>query len=120
MIDIYFEPDYGKLYEKMENGKCEIFEYTCELGTVYHMFIKREIETKVDDTVWYDLITPYGYGGPIIKRCEAGKENALVNEFGHAFAQYCKENNIVSEFIRFHPVIKNSELFKDIYDVIYM
>jgi serine/alanine adding enzyme len=120
MDDIYFETNYGKLYEKVENGKTEVFKFETDFGIVQHMFIKRIIDTQIDDIAWYDIITPYGYGGPIIKRCEAGRENELVNEFGHAFAQYCKENNIVSEFIRFHPVIKNSELFKDIYDVIYM
>lgn len=120
MSDIYFEPNYGKLYEKMENGKCEIFEYASELGTVYHMFIKREIDSRVDGIVWYDLITPYGYGGPIITECKKGCRNDLVKQFESKFAEYCKINRIVSEFIRFHPIVGNAKDFKDIYDIFYL
>ena len=34
--------------------------------------------------------------------------------------QYCEKNNIVSEFVRFHPIINNALDFKKIYDVVYM
>ena len=60
-MDIYFEENYGKLYEKMEGGKQEIFTFSCEYGKVRHQFIKRTINGE-----WFDLITPYGYGGPVI------------------------------------------------------
>ncbi len=64
MIDIYFEPNYGKLYEKIENGNCEVFRYSSAFGNVYHLFIKREIPVRVNNKTYYDLVTPYGYGGP--------------------------------------------------------
>lgn len=120
-MDIYFEEKYGKLYEKIENGKVEIFEYKSELGSIRNMFIKRKIPTKVDNIAYYDLITPYGYGGPIIQDCS--NENSrkdLVREYNVSFKEYCNENNIVSEFIRFHPILENHIDFKDIYDVKYM
>jgi len=120
MIDIYFEPNYGKICEKIENGKCEIFEYTSELGTIYHMFIKREIDIKVDDKAWYDLITPYGYGGPIIKECKKHCQTELIKNFEREFTKYCKKNQIVSEFIRFHPIVGNANDFKNMYDVSYI
>lgn len=120
MVDIYYEPSYGELYEKIENGKCEIFEYKNQYGVVYHMFIKREIETKVDDTVWYDLITPYGYGGPIIKECKKDHRTELIKEFEREFTKYCKKNRVVSEFIRFHPILENANDFKNMYDVSYI
>ena len=66
VIDIYFEPKYGKLYEEMENGTCEVFEHRSSIGIVNHMFIKREIPITIDNTTYYDLVTPYGYGGPLI------------------------------------------------------
>lgn len=120
MIDIYFEPNYGKLYEKMEDGNSTIFEYNSEYGTVYHMFIKRSIKIRGMATGWYDLITPYGYGGPIIVEYSEGHKLDLIEEFQKSFGEYCIENNIVSEFIRFHPIIDNAKDFKDIYDVNYI
>lgn len=120
-MDIYFEEKYGKLYENMENGKVEIFEYNSELGSVRNMFIKRKIPTKVDNRAYYDLVTPYGYGGPIIiDSIDNASTNELVQEYNNSFREYCKLNNIVSEFIRFHPIVGNHNDFKDIYDIKYM
>ena len=115
--DIYFQPQYGKLYETIENGKCEVFEHCSELGTIYHLFIKRQIPIKVYNRVWYDLVTPYGYGGPVVVSCAEGNNSLLVNEYKQAFGRYCQENNIVSEFIRFHPVMNNHINFKEVYDI---
>jgi len=120
MSDIYFKQDYGRLYEKIEDGKCEVFEYRATNGIVRHMFIKREIETKINEQVYYDLVTPYGYGGPLIMDCVEGKQKELVTGFMLAFQKYCNENNIVSEFVRFHPILKNARHFQDCYDVIHI
>jgi len=117
MIDIYFEQNYGKLYEKLENGVCELFKYQSNLGDIHHLFLKREIPIKIDKTIWYDLVTPYGYGGPIIMNCQKNNKSLLIEEFKEIFHEYCKDNNIVSEFIRFHPVIGNAIDFKSIYDI---
>src|SRR5699024_12822376 len=38
-----------------------------------------------------------------------------INKFENEFSAYCLSNNIVSEFVRFHPVINNADSFKDIY-----
>jgi serine/alanine adding enzyme len=91
------------------------------LGTVYHMFIKREIDIKIDDTVWYDLITPYGYGGPVIKECKKTCRAELIKKFERMSLQsIVKKNRIVSEFIRFHPIVGNANDFKDMYHVSYI
>ncbi len=120
-MDIYFEEKYGRLYEKIENGKVDIFEYKNELGSIRTMFIKREIPMKIDNKTYYDLITPYGYGGPIIVDCiDNISRQKLVQEYYKSFKTYCEANDIVSEFIRFHPILENHNDFKDIYNVQYM
>lgn len=111
-VDIYFDPNYGKLYEEAEGGRQEIWEFSCEYGCVRHQFIKRPI----GDGVWFDLITPYGYGGPIITRLNPGCTNdQLVKAFGAAFLAYCQRNKIVSEFVRFHPLFDNGTVFSPVY-----
>lgn len=120
MSDIYFKEEYGKLYEEIENGKCYKFILKKEYGSISHLFIKREIFIKIDGKNYYDIITPYGYGGPLIQEYKEGFKEKLINEFYIEFEKYCKENNIVSEFIRFHPIMKNAEDFKKYYDVIYL
>lgn len=114
--DIYYNEYYGKLYEDTENGKLEKFEVVSEYGKIEHIFIKRKIEIG-DDNNWYDIVTPYGYGGPIITECKSKEK--LLDQFAENFTEYCTNNNIVSEFIRFHPIFENALDFQNIYDVTY-
>lgn len=117
MKDIYFEENYGKIHEDIENGTSEVFRYNDSNGEIHHMFIKRQIPIQIDDNEYYDLVTPYGYGGPVITRCEKGYESELVKNFEKEFQYFCSENNIVSEFIRFHPVFENVKYFENNYEV---
>ena len=114
--DIYFDKEYGKLYEKIENGKFEIFEYEDENGKISNQFIIREIPIKIQDVAYFDIVTPYGYGGPIIEKCLPNKEKKLVEAYIREFGKYCINNKIVSEFVRFHPIIENAIDFKDVYN----
>lgn len=119
--DIYFLPEYGRLYEKIEDGKVETFKYESDLGLITNMFIKRKIPTEIEGKTYYDIITPYGYGGPIIVDCiDNGSRQELIQEYYKSFKVYCEANDIVSEFIRFHPILGNHKDFKEIYNVQYM
>lgn len=114
--DIYFQDKYGKLYEKYDHGENSIFLLESEFGTVKHMFIKRVIPgVTIDNLPCFDIRTPYGYGGPII--VETTDRVQLIRLFEKKFGEYCENNNIVSEFIRFHPIQKNAIDFSSIYNI---
>lgn len=116
MEDIYFEPDYGKLYENMENGERVFYEHSNEYGTITNLFIKRKIPIDLKDGITYfDITTPYGYGGPIINNVVNNNKKKLIDSYITSFNKYCKENNIITEFIRFHPVINNASDFEKSY-----
>lgn len=117
-IDLYFDENYGKLYEKIENGTVNIFEYEDENGKVTNQFLIREIPEKIDEKIYYDLVTPYGYGGPIIHY--SNNKEKLLESYEKVFTKYCEENNFVSEFVRFHPIVKNHEDFLKMYNAEYM
>ncbi|WP_158541042.1 GNAT family N-acetyltransferase [Sporosarcina sp. BI001-red] len=51
----------------------------------------------------YDIITPYGYGGPLIT---GGAE--VLKAFRKEFQLYCEQENIISEVITFHPILENA------------
>src|SRR5699024_6528817 len=76
--------------------------------------------TFESDEQFYDITTPYGYGGPIIQEVVEGRSRELVKEYEENFKQYCLKNNIVSEFIRFHPVFENEKFFDDVYEIEYL
>lgn len=116
--DIYFSYSYAKLNETIENGTAKIFEINNENGYLTHTFIQREIPYTIDGIKYYDLITPYGYGGPIIH--EANNKLALINDFKNDFSLFCQENNIISEFVRFHPLYQNNIDFQSVYNSTYL
>jgi Acetyltransferase (GNAT) domain len=47
-----------------------------------------------------DVITPYGYGGP-------ASEDAPLEAFWSAYEGWCAEREVVSTFVRFHPLYAN-------------
>lgn len=98
--DVFFATEYGKLYEPIDGGACETFEFSCDSGRVRHMFIKRPVPWLVDGRQYYDIRTPYGYGGPVAE--DASDVAALAGAYNAAFAEYCHDNGIVSAFVRYH------------------
>lgn len=112
VADVYFDGRYGALYEEKEQASLELFTYCSDYGEIQYRYLKRSVPYLISGEQYYDIITPYGYGGPnIVAAIDAEK---LIVEFQKAFAQHCKEQKIVSEFIRFH-LLKNKEVVNRFY-----
>lgn len=117
LSDIFFLPEWGKAYAKQEKGINEVFEFSTDYGHVYYQFVVRPIPIDVGDITYYDTITPFGPGGPVIISCAVGKRKELSAAFDAAFQNYCIDNNIVSEYVRFNTWVKNAEDFEDVYSI---
>lgn len=113
-LDIYFNSDYGELCKYIEFGECVCFECKTNNGIIRNMFIKRPVPWLVNGIQYYDIVTPYGYGGPLV--CEADNIDALIKDYDNQFKQFCDDNLIVCEFIRYHPILRNWEPFNSVYD----
>lgn len=114
--DIYFTPEYGRLYERHEGGTFETYSYKTVLGEVYFQYIRRPLDSFEGYAHYSDIITPYGYGGPIFIDTEEKEKPELAAAFGRAFHAYCMEQKIVSAFIRFHPILDNARDFRAVFD----
>ena len=106
-IDIYFYPEYAYLFELHGDGKAHCFVYYHSADNlVIYPFLKRRInELPIAGDFpreIFDIITPYGYGGYI-----RSSDNVDMIQFHNQFLDYCRTNNIVSEFVRFHPLFNN-------------
>ena len=98
MIDIYYLKEYGKIWADYEKADFELFEYKKGSYSIIYPILKRKIDNK-----WCDITSPYGYSGPFAN----SQDKKFYLEFRRDFNLYCQKNNIVSEFIRFHPLLKN-------------
>lgn len=115
-MDIYFTPEWGIVNTYIEEGKPEVYECRNDFGCIRNQFVLRKIPLKIDGVQYYDITTPYGYGGPYIESCVPGKQEELLAGYERDFGTYCRENRIVSEFVRFHPFAGNVRVFKKVYN----
>lgn len=117
MKDLYFARTYGQLYESIKGGKCEVYDFHHSAGTIRHIFLKREIPITENGKVFFDIVTPFAYGGPIILGYEKKRKKELIKAFQKAFKNYCDSNNIICEIIHFHPGLSNADDFIGLYDM---
>ena len=106
--DIYFTPEYYRLYENNGNGKAYCFVYKEGENYCLNPFLKTELSPirKSITKVYYEVRGVYGYNG-IITNSEDPK---FISNFHIAFNKFCIDSNIVTSFSRFHPLIKNESL----------
>jgi len=110
-LDIYFSPYYFKIWEDYGDGKTQAFLYESSIGKVLYPYLIREINFGKTKVKYFDISTPYGYGGPVLLGCTKNDIPLLVKEFRNEFNEYAYQKGIISEFIRFHPIYRNYKYF---------
>lgn len=118
VCDIFFTPEYCKIYEANGEGEAKCFVYEEEGRIVCYPFLYRKInelplvrQSGLEEE-YFDIITPYGYGGPLTNVTDLAGNGSFFRRFEQAFDSFCKESRIVSEFVRFHPLIRNHEFYQ--------
>lgn len=115
--DTYWLNGYVKAFYIHGDGQPLLFYYKDQNTRGINVVMKRDIAKdvhfigKIPKEKFFDFATPYGYGGWLI---EGSKTEALFL----AYVKWCQENGIISEFVRFHPMIKNHMSCEDCYEVI--
>jgi hypothetical protein len=104
--DIYFTEEYVKLYES-DTDKAECFVYNEKEHKFLFPYLKRRIVSLTSE--YYDFETPYGYGGPLANT----SSEAFLKNATKAFIEKMKELNIVSGFVRYHPLLNNYKFILD-------
>lgn len=115
--DVYWLSGYVKAFYIHGDGEPLLFYYNDGTTRGINVVMKRDIakdehfKDKIEAGQYFDFATPYGYGGWIIE----GQE---VNKLFEAYSIWLKENRIISEFVRFHPILQNHERCNNFYKVI--
>lgn len=115
--DIYWLNGYVKAFQIHGDGEPLLLYYEKDRTRGINVVLIRDIaddeyfKDKIPNGQYFDFATPYGYGGWIIE----GDETAgLFN----CYESWLKQRGIISEFVRFHPMIKNHVGCKSFYEVI--
>jgi hypothetical protein len=99
--DVSYLNGYAKAFQIHGDGEPFLFYYNDGRTRAINVVMKRDIaksknfKDKLPLNTWYDLSTPYGYGGFWIE----GEGYEKVNI---AYDLFCKENGFISEFVRFN------------------
>lgn len=116
--DVYFTPSYYSLYEAYGDGEACCFVFESDSKLALYPFLKNSITTLGYelDKEYYDIQGAYGYNGVLAST----SDSSFIAAFWEAFDAWCRENDVIAEFMRFHPVMKNhllgEEHFKLIHD----
>ncbi|MCH8903439.1 MAG: GNAT family N-acetyltransferase [Bacteroidetes bacterium] len=110
--DIYFTPEYYKVQLRKGEGDPFCFVYEEEGKLALYSFLKNSIN-KLDlldlDGEYFDIQSAYGFHGVITNTYDPD----FIKNFYKAFQEFSAEENIVAEFVRFHPLLNNAEFSKD-------
>ena len=115
--DVYWLSGYVKAFKIHGDGEPLLFYYEGDSTRGINVVMKRDVakderfEGKIPEGIYFDFATPYGYGGWIV---EGEKTEELFREY----EIWAQKNGIISEFVRFHPMVKNHTKSKNFYEVI--
>lgn len=121
--DVYYLSGYSKAFHLHGDGEPLLVFYQDDAVKAMQVVMKRDIaqsalfSDKIPRGVFFDTVTPYGYGGFLVE----GEYNATsLHGINEEYSAYCKGNCIISEFIRFHPLLRNHGLMHRMYCILPM
>ena len=106
--DVFDTVEYVALFERYFKQQALLFEFQEKEGRVVHIFFKRKINKiyGLEDIFGkkdiYDLVSPWYFGGFLLSD---PSNSELLQKFFGIFKEFCHRNNIVSEFMRLHPML---------------
>ena len=109
--DVYYLNGYVKAFMIHGDGEPQLLYYETERLKAIYVYMKRK--TSIEG--YYDSITPYGYGGVLFEG-DTSEEN--LRAFWKAYVEKMKDEGIVDNFVRYHPVLTNAIPMKTLSTVI--
>ncbi|WP_313130760.1 lipid II:glycine glycyltransferase FemX [Anaerocolumna sp.] len=118
--DVYYLSEYVKAFQIHGDGEPALFYYEDDGIKAVNVFILRDIEAdkrfknQIPQGAYFDITTPYGYGGFLI---EGNITRDTVKRLEKEYTDYCINKGIISEFVRFHPLLSDYETLEMLYHI---
>ena len=115
--DVYWLSGYVKAFKIHGDGEPLLFYYSDGKTRGINVVMKRDVSDderfngKLETGRYFDFSTPYGYGGWII-------EGNMTEKLFEEYQRWAYKNGIISEFVRFHPMVKNHDASRSFYEVV--
>lgn len=123
---VYHSPKYVRTLQAHLEAEAELLVYREGEKLVYYPYFRRKIEgPRSSDTAtagtggYSDIVSSWYYGGPLVSGLDPTRDRKFVRRFAQCFSQYCLDERIVSEFVRFDPQLRNDVAVGDVMAVRY-
>jgi len=119
--DVYYYHGYVEAFMLHGDGNPILIYYQSQSLRGIYVAMKRDLSllpwtiNRFKPGKWYDLTTPYGYGGWIF---EGDTSDQNMHLFYEEYKYYMLKHNCVSNFVRYSPVLKNSGAMRQLSRVI--
>jgi hypothetical protein len=110
--DVYHSAAYHRVAEANDEGCAMAFVAEEGGAMLFHPFMLRPIERVGNEAVgggWCDLESAYGYAGPL----STTDDPAFLARAWQAFGDWCAQQRVVAEFVRFNPLVRNERLAEE-------
>lgn len=121
--DIYYLNEYARSLAVHGDGMPLLIYFASDGARMAYVVMQNDIaefeafRNILDRGVYVDWTTPYGYGGPLY-------DGALTEEWvGKCIKQlndYARENHVISQFFRYHPLLQNQIPMERVSRVLYV
>ncbi len=110
-FDVYYLSGYVKAFHIHGDGDPYLLYYEDNGLRAIYVYMRRP--TALPGV--YDSVTPYGYGGVLF---EGETSETNLQAFWKEYLETMKEEGVVDNFVRYHPVLGNAVPMKNISAVI--
>jgi len=110
--DIYYFNKYVRAFQIHGDGEPILIYYQAEDLRGFNVTMKRDIslfdplKKSFPVATYFDIITPYGYGGFIFEG-NVNDENLVC--FNNDYLEILNNEHIICEFVRYHPLLDNAK-----------
>ncbi|MBI2058264.1 MAG: peptidoglycan bridge formation glycyltransferase FemA/FemB family protein [Nitrospirae bacterium] len=119
--DVYYEISYLAATADHDGGRITLCLYRHAQGLVIHPFVLRPLKGLPlggsSPRPQFDLTSPFEYGGPVAYAETPMDVSDVRSDFRRDFSEFCEAEGIVSEFVRFHPLLRNHEDWNGYFDL---
>lgn len=118
--DVYYLCEYSISLMKHGDGEPCLLYYEDEKSRLCFVVMINDIaDMQIFENIlikkkYFDMETPYGYGGPII---EGDFDEICKERFMCELIRFCEAKNIITQFVRFHPLYQNQIFLNGICEI---
>lgn len=122
--DVYYRCEYATSFMNNEDGIPYLLYYQSEKSRLCYPVVEKDIADfsgfrgNLERGHFFDWNTPYGYGGPLsdVDELDIDEQAQFIEEL----YELAKSRNVVSQFIRFHPLLQNQKVCNEVIENVYI